>query len=89
VNGVYRSTVPLFLDAPLNTYYSQAYGIMNLSAILNHKSWHAGIYSTNLLDKRAILSPFIPNPYTNAGGLIDNTTVNPPREVGIKAGYSF
>ncbi len=89
LNGVYRSTVPLFLDAPLNTYYSQAYGIVNLSATVTHKPWRAGLYSTNLFDKRAILSPFIPNPYTTAGGLIENTTINPPREVGIKIGYSF
>jgi outer membrane receptor protein involved in Fe transport len=89
LNTVYRSTVPLFLNPPLNTYHSQAYGIVNLSSMVLHKPWRVGFYSTNLLNKRAILAPFIPNPYTNAGGLIQDYTYNPPREVGIKVGYSF
>jgi iron complex outermembrane recepter protein len=89
LNGVYRSTVPLFLSPPYNSFYSQAYGIMNLSATVIHKPWRVGLYSTNLLDKRAILAPYIPNPYDNGGGLIQDVTYNPPREVGIKAAYTF
>jgi hypothetical protein len=89
LNGVYRSTVPLFLSPPYNTYYSQAYGIVNLSAMVVHKPWRVGFYSTNLLDKRAILAPYIPNPYDNGGGLIEDNTYNPPREVGIKVAYTF
>jgi len=89
LNTVYRSTVPLFLTPPLNIYNGQAYALVNLSSMLNHKPWRVGIYSTNLLNKRAVLAPFIPNPYTTAGGLIQDYTYNPPREIGVKVGYSF
>ncbi len=89
LNTVYRSTVPLFLNPPENQYYSQAYALVNLSSMLSHKPWRVGFYSTNLLNKRAVLAPFVPNPYTTAGGLIENYTYNPPREVGIRIGYSF
>ena len=58
LNGVYRSTVPLFLDAAAKyQYHSQAYGIVNLSATVTHNPWHAGLYVTNLFDKRANLTP--------------------------------
>jgi outer membrane receptor protein involved in Fe transport len=89
LNGTYRSTIPLFLTPPYSQYYSQALALVNLSATVTHKPWHAGLYSTNLLDKRAVLAPFIPNVFTNGGGLIQNYTINPPREVGIRVGYSF
>jgi outer membrane receptor protein involved in Fe transport len=56
---------------------------------VTHKPWQAGLYVTNLLDKRAVLAPFIPNVYTNGGGLIQDETLNPPREVGIRVSYRF
>jgi len=89
LNTVYRSDVPLFLSPPYNVYFSQAYALVNLNSMLAHKPWRVGVYATNLLNKRAVLAPWIPNPYTSAGGLVRDFTYNPPREVGIKAGYSF
>jgi outer membrane receptor protein involved in Fe transport len=89
LNGTYRSTVPLFLTPPNSQYHSQAYGLANLSATVTHNPWHTGLFVTNLFDKRANLSPFVPNVFTNGGGLIQNNVYNLPREVGIKIGYSF
>ncbi len=89
LNGIYKSAVPLFLSPQMALYQSQAYGLMNLSTTLSHKPWRVGLYSTNVLDKRAILAPFVPNIFTNGGGLIQNNTYNPPREIGIKIGYTF
>jgi iron complex outermembrane receptor protein len=89
VNTTYRSRVPLFLNPPYNTLFSQGNAIVNLTSMLAHKPWQVGLYSTNLFNKRVILAPFIPNPYDDGGGLIQDRTYNPPREVGIKAGYSF
>ena len=90
LNGVYRSTVPLFLTPPNSQYHSQAYGLANLSATVTHNPWHTGLYVTNLFDKRANLTPYVlPSAFTNGGGLIQNNTYNLPREVGIKIGYSF
>jgi iron complex outermembrane recepter protein len=89
LNGIYKSAVPLFLSPQMALYQSQAYGLMNLSTTLSHKPWRVGLYSTNVLDKRAILAPFVPNIFTNGGGLIQNNTYNPPREIGIKVGYTF
>jgi iron complex outermembrane receptor protein len=89
LNGTYRSTVPMALTPPLSQYYSQANALANLSATVTHNSWHTGLYVTNLFDKRADLGPFLPNVFTNGGGLIQNNIYNPPREVGVRAGYSF
>lgn len=89
LNGTYRSATHLFLNPPLSQYVSKAYALANLSAALSHNGWHTGVYITNLFDKRTILAPFIPNDFTNGGGLIQNNTYNPPREIGVKIGYSF
>jgi iron complex outermembrane recepter protein len=89
LNGTYHSAVPLFLSPAMSAYQSQAYGLANFSATVTHKPWQAGLYVTNLLDKRAVLAPFIPNVYTNGGGLIQDETLNPPREVGIRVSYRF
>jgi iron complex outermembrane recepter protein len=89
LNGIYRSTVPLFLTPPNSQYHSQGYALANLSATVIHNPWRTGLYVTNLFDKRADLSPFVPNGFTDGGGLIQNNVYNLPREVGIKIGYSF
>jgi iron complex outermembrane recepter protein len=89
LNGIYRSAVPLLLGPQYSAYQSQAYAIANFSATLSHKPWRLGVYATNLLDKRVVLAPFIPNNFTNGGGLIQNETLNQPREVGIRVSYAF
>jgi iron complex outermembrane recepter protein len=89
LNATYRSRVPLYLTPPQNIYFSQAYGLVNLSASVIHRSWHFGLYSTNLLDKIVILQPYVVYPLPTAGGLTENATINHPREVGIKVGYTY
>ncbi len=89
LNGTYQSTVPMALTPPLSQYYSEANALANLSATVTHNSVHTGIYVTNLFNKRADLGPFLPRTFTDGGGLIQNNTYNPPREVGVRVGYSF
>jgi iron complex outermembrane recepter protein len=89
LNGTYRSTVPLFLSPPNNYLHSQAYALANLSATVSHDGFRVGFYSTNLFNKRADISPYAPNDFTNGGGLLQNNVYNLPREVGVKVGYSF
>jgi iron complex outermembrane receptor protein len=90
VNGVYRSAVALQVAPSLGlttVQHSSTYEIMNLSATLNHKPWHATLFATNLLDKQEILAqPSQPNQVLN---LTNDYLVNPPREIGIRVGYSF
>jgi iron complex outermembrane receptor protein len=89
LNGTYHSTVPLFLSPTMAAYHSQAYGLANFSETITHKPWRYGLYSTNLFNKRAVVGPFVPNVFTNGGGLIQDETLNPPREVGIRVSYAF
>jgi iron complex outermembrane receptor protein len=89
LNGTYRSAVHLFLNPPNSAYVAKAYALGNLSAAVSHNGWHTGMYVTNLFDKRTILAPYVPITFTNGGGLLSNNTYNPPREIGIKIGYSF
>jgi iron complex outermembrane receptor protein len=42
---------------------------------------------TNLFDKEEILSP--PSQPNQLNNLTDDYLVNPPREIGIRLGYSF
>jgi iron complex outermembrane recepter protein len=90
VNGVYRSPVALELAPPLGTttvQHSSSFEIVNFSASLNHKPWHTTLYVTNVFDRQEILAqPVQPNQLNN---LTNDYLVNPPREIGIRAGYAF
>jgi iron complex outermembrane receptor protein len=66
---------------------SEAVELVNLSASVRHQSWRMGIYVTNLMDKRVILSPGLPDPATN--NLEQADIINEPREIYIRLGYSF
>jgi outer membrane receptor protein involved in Fe transport len=93
LNGVYRSAVKMQLAPTLGSatvQQSSSYGILNASATITHDRWHATAYVTNLTDKEEILVPPVQNaPENNLGGLADDTLVNPPRQVGLRLGYTF
>jgi outer membrane receptor protein involved in Fe transport len=66
---------------------SEAVELFNLSASVLHDSWRMGLYVTNVLDKRVILSPGLPDAATN--NLEEGDTINEPREIYLRVGYSF
>ncbi len=89
-NGVYRSAVALQVAPTLgNTtiQHSSSYEIMNLNVVLNHEPWRGTVYVTNLLDKQEILAP--PSQPNQVNNLTNDYLVNPPREIGVRLGYSF
>jgi iron complex outermembrane recepter protein len=89
-NGVYRSATALQLAPSVGTtaiQHSSTYEIMNLNVILTHLPWRATLYVTNLFDKEEILSP--PSQPNQLDNLTNDFLVNPPREIGLRLGYSF
>jgi iron complex outermembrane receptor protein len=89
LNGTYSgrewlSTFPVLGEAPQQ---SEAIELVNLSASVRHQAWRAGVYATNLLDRRVILVPGLPDPATN--GLDQSDVINQPREIYLRVGYSF
>ena len=69
---------------------SSSSGILHTSVAVSHQAWRTTLYDTNLLDKQEILVP--PNQGTAAndlGMLANDYVVNPPREIGVRVGYSF
>ena len=90
VNGVYRSAAALQVAPSVGgttIQHSSSFEMLNLSATLNHKLWHATLFVTNLLDKQEILAP--PSQPNQVNNLTNDYLVNPPREIGIRLGYSF
>jgi iron complex outermembrane receptor protein len=89
-NSSYRSAVALQLAPSVGTttiQHSTAYEVTNLNATLHHDAWHATLYCTNLFDKEVFLAqPSQPNQLDN---LTNDYLVNPPREIGVRVGYSF
>jgi hypothetical protein len=78
---VVTSAFPVLNIAPITV---PALNLMNASAAFNHNSWRVGLYSTNLLNKREIVGQ-------SSGGpaLTYTETANRPREIYLRAGYSF
>src|SRR6185312_2865434 len=93
LNGVYRSAVKMQLAPTLGSatvLQSSSYGILNASAAVTHQAWRYTAYVTNLLNKEEILVP--PNqgtPANNLGMLANDYVINPPREIGVRVGYTF
>jgi outer membrane receptor protein involved in Fe transport len=93
LNGVYRSAVKMQLAPTLGSasvLQSSSYGILNTSVTVSHQAWRTTLYVSNLLDKQEILVP--PNqgtPANDLGTLANDYVVNPPREIGVRVGYSF
>jgi len=90
LNGTYRTPITFALAPTLGSTgvpQSSSYGIMNFSAVLNHKPWRVIGYITNLLDRQEILVPATqPNQFDN---LTDDLVVNRPREIGMRIAYTF
>jgi len=93
LNGVYRTPVMMQLAPTLGSptvQQSSSYGIMNFAATVNHMKWHFTGYITNLFDKQEILvPPTQPGPGGDFFHLADDSVINPPREIGIRVGYTF
>jgi iron complex outermembrane receptor protein len=87
-SGMYLSTFPFYGgSAPLHV---SGMNIANASASIGHGSWRLGVYVTNLTDKRVILAPGVlgpPQAYVNY--LSSENTINLPREIAVRLGYSF
>jgi hypothetical protein len=93
LNGVYRTAVKMQLAPTLGSatvQQSDSYGVLNATAAVNHKPWRFTAYVTNLLDKQEVL---VPPSQASAGNnfdlLADDYVVNPPRELGVRVGYTF
>jgi outer membrane receptor protein involved in Fe transport len=92
VNQTYRSSVPLFLsyiNQSGSAFQSPAFGILNLSTSVTHKSWRFGAYVKNTLDKRVALIPSVPAPILSDPTLATTELINTPREAGLRIGYTF
>ena len=90
VNGVYRSATALQVAPSVggtSVQHSSSFEMLNLSATLNHKPWHTTLFVTNLLDKQEVLAP--PSQPNQVNDLTNDYLVNPPREIGVRVGYSF
>jgi outer membrane receptor protein involved in Fe transport len=86
LNGTYKSAIPFEILIPGTTpSESSSIELANLSAVLTHAGWKLTAYSTNLFDKRALLIP-ASGP---TGNLYNESTINRPRELGLRVGYSF
>lgn len=89
-NGVYRSAVALQVAPTLGSttvQHSSSYETMNLAAALSRESWRFTLYVTNVFDKQEILAP--PSQPNQVDNLTNDYLVNPPREIGVRVGYSF
>jgi iron complex outermembrane recepter protein len=89
-NGVYRTAMALQVAPSVGgttIQHSSSFEIVNLNAVLNHKSWRGTLYVRNLFDRQEILAP--PSQPNQVENLTNDYVVNPPREVGIRLGYFF
>jgi iron complex outermembrane recepter protein len=66
-----------------------SYVIDNFSLSLNHQHWQLIAYTNNLTDKRAIIAGPAISTAAVVGPLVDANTINRPRQIGVKIGYSF
>ena len=86
LNGTYTSEIVTSIFAILGvrpiTVPSQS--LLNASASISSGPWNYGIYSTNLANKRAILGHSNP-----ADAFSYQETANRPREIYVRASYSF
>jgi iron complex outermembrane recepter protein len=86
LNGTYKSSIPFQILIPgTPPSQSSTIEIGNFSATISHKPWNFGAYVTNITDKRELLIP-ASGP---TGNLFNDSTINRPREIGLRVGYSF
>jgi len=90
LNGSYHSVILLNLTNSLGTtavQKSSTYEVFNLSTTVNHGPYHLTAYATNLFDRQEILAPPIQPDQVN--NLTNDFLVNRPREIGLRAAYTF
>ena len=90
LNHTYRSKAPMGLaasDGSNKLGNSAAYGLLNLSAALDHGPWTLRLHANNLLDKRAVLAP--PNKLGFLGNLTNDYQINRPRVIGLSFAYNY
>ena len=89
-DGAYRSAAALQVAPSVGTttvQHSSSYQVMDLSATLTRKPWHGTLYVTNLFDRQEILAP--PSQPNQVNNLTNDYLVNPPRQIGIRLGYTL
>jgi hypothetical protein len=62
-----------------------------LDTNIRHDRWRVGAFVKNLADRRVALVPSVVDPIEMEGAkeLATTELINPPREIGLRAGYSF
>lgn len=88
VNDTYRSSIPFVILVPgtvAASSQSDVSQIMNFAASFVHRSWELGAYASNLADRRVLIIPISGAP----GNLYSDSTINRPREFGLRVRYSF
>jgi hypothetical protein len=89
LNTTYSSRVQLYLSAAQSRYQTPPFGLPNLSASLRHNGWRVGAYVKNVADRRVALIPSVVNLNIHDQSLTTRELINPPREIGLRLGYSF
>ena len=86
INNTYKSSIPVMVLIPgTSGGRSSPNDTTNLSVMINHGRWTFGVYAKNLTNQRTLIFPHA----GPVGTLFDNSTVNRPREVGVRAGVDF
>lgn len=92
LNGTYRTEVPLYLAAPgspQEQYITPPYGLFNASAAIGHNHLRAGLYATNLFDRRVAMVPGVQNPILIDPTLAVQELINRPRQIDLRVEWTF
>jgi iron complex outermembrane recepter protein len=89
LNGTYSSVIPLYLSSTQAQYRTPPFGLLNLDTNIRHNGWRVGAYVKNLADRRVNLVPSVVDPILIDQSLATSELINPPREIGLRAGYQF
>jgi len=86
LNNTYTSEVvtSIFAILGVRPITIPSLNLMNASASISNGNWTYGLYSTNVLNKRVILGQSSP-----AAAFSYQETANRPREIYLRASYSF
>jgi outer membrane receptor protein involved in Fe transport len=77
------------LSTTQDQYKTPAFGLVNLDTNIRHNSWRVGAYVKNLADRRVNMVPSVVDPILTDQALATTELINPPREIGLRAGYQF
>jgi iron complex outermembrane receptor protein len=91
LHGTYSSVVPLYLSETQGQFKTPPFGLLNLDTNIRHNRWRVGAYVKNLADRRVALVPSVVPAYLTGAAqeLATTELINPPREIGLRAGYQF